>query len=94
MQKTESKTIVGVLGVLILVVYTVAFVQLGKAGEDAALLKGLSTFGSLVAAVAGLLILVDWKNLDNFVSQAGRKEWIGLILAALSLALGIFALAN
>lgn len=91
MQKRESKIIIGVLAVLIVVVYAVAFIQLGIAGDSAAPLQWVFTVGSVVAAIAGLLLLVDWRNLDKLVSEASPPEWAGLVLAVLSLALGLLA---
>lgn len=76
-----------------LLVYGVVTVQLLRAAKEAPVLETVFGIVSMVAAVVGLALLVDWKNFTNMVSTQGSKEWTGFILAICSAALGGFALA-
>ncbi|WP_157407517.1 hypothetical protein [Arthrobacter sp. ZBG10] len=93
-QGAQSKAFIYTLVLTIGLVYIAVFFQLGNAGESGSFLKWVFTVGSLVAGLLGLFLLVDWRNLGRLVSKAGRRDWAGLILGVVSLALGVFALWN
>lgn len=69
---------------LIGLVYIAVFIQLGNAAESGSVFKRVFTIGSLLAGLLGLLLLVDWRNLGQFMSKAGKRTglvWRSALLA-------------
>lgn len=94
-QTNLNKAIIYTLVLVIGLVYISVFVQLLNAGSGAGnTLTDICTWGSLIVAIVGVVLVLDWNKVLNFRSSATKKEWIGLLLTVLSLALGFFALAS